>query len=149
MGITRDEHMVRVDGAEVVVTGRTGLVSATWSLLIDGREVASRLLVAGRAVLAGPLPGGGTVEASVDQDMFGPTRVEVRHGGQLVARFSGFVLERGPSRSVGHPPCDCIPAQAATLGLGRAPSPPEVPRSSPGPVFARLEPALRLWTGPS
>ena len=91
MDLTRDEHHVRVAGAQVTVIGTSGPISATWRLLVDGAEVAREALRNGDHVLAGPLPDGTAVEAHVRQSIVGPTRVSVRHDGLEVLATTGFV----------------------------------------------------------
>lgn len=91
MDLMRDEHTVRIGDARVTVTGTTGPISATWRLLVDGREVARREMFDGEDVLTGALPDGSRVEAHVHQSIVGPTRVSVRHGGVEVMTTTGFV----------------------------------------------------------
>lgn len=80
-----------ISGTEVSVIGETGLIEATWKLVIGG-EVVDSSKVTGDHVLRGDLPAGGVVEAHVHQGAFGPTKVEVTHDREHVATFSGFVL---------------------------------------------------------
>lgn len=90
MGLTRDEHTVKVAGTEVTVTGTTGPVHATWSLLVGG-VVADSAAAAGDFRLRGRLPDGTAVEAAVHQGLLGPTRVVVTHEGEEVLDARGFV----------------------------------------------------------
>jgi hypothetical protein len=90
MGFTSDDHSIEIDGTTVTVTGRTGLVHATWSLLIDGKEVDTAE-AAGDFKLVGRLPDGSEVRALVFQSLLGPTEVTVHHGEDEVATFTGFV----------------------------------------------------------
>lgn len=90
MSLTSDEHSVEIGGSTVAVTGKTGLVHATWTLLVDGAEV-DRAAAAGDFRLRGQLPDGSSVEALVHQSLIGPTEVAVVHAGDEVARFTGFV----------------------------------------------------------
>ena len=85
-----DRHEVQIDGVDVIVTGQTGKVHATWTLLIDGNEVDSAK-AAGDFVLRGDLPNGPEVKAEVHQGLMGPTRVVVLRGDKEIARFQGFV----------------------------------------------------------
>jgi hypothetical protein len=91
MKLTSARHRMWIDGSEVVVDGRTGLVEATWSLSIDG-VLAEQRKASGKFVLRGRLSDGADVEAYVDQTHFGPTHVLVRHDGDRFAEFEGFVL---------------------------------------------------------
>ena len=91
MGVMNDDHRVTIAGTEVAVTGETGLIEATWKLLIAG-EIADSAKVTGDHVLNGRLSDGSTVEAKIHQGAFGPTEVEVSHDGEHVVRFTGFVL---------------------------------------------------------
>lgn len=90
MSIIRDEHSVEVGGHTVAVTGVTGPTHATWTLLIDGREV-DRARAAGDFNLRAELPDGSAIRASVFQSLLGPTEVGVHHQEIEVARFTGFV----------------------------------------------------------
>lgn len=90
MGLLEDEHRVRVGDAEVVVTGESGLVEATWTLAVDGEEV-DRAKASGRFELRGRLPDGSGVAADIHQDAFGPTKVVVLHDDTEITRFTGFV----------------------------------------------------------
>jgi hypothetical protein len=91
MDLTRDEHTVRVGESTITVTGTSGPISATWCLLVDGREVARQEMLNGDHVLAAALPDGSTVEAHVFQSIVGPTRVRVHHDGVEVMATTGFV----------------------------------------------------------
>jgi hypothetical protein len=91
MDLTRDEHTVRLGDARVTVTGDSGPISATWRLLVDGRELARQEIFNGDHVLAGELPDGSAVEAHVHQSIVGPTRVSVRHEGVEVMATTGYV----------------------------------------------------------
>jgi hypothetical protein len=86
----KDEHAVVIDGHRVAVTGSTGLMHATWTLLIDG-EPADTAKAAGDFKLRGSLGNGSRVEAAVHQSLVGPTWVVIRHEGEDVRRFTGFV----------------------------------------------------------
>jgi hypothetical protein len=90
MSLTSDEHSVSINGHAVSVTGQTGAIEATWTLSIDGQE-ADRAKASGHFALKGELPDGSPVEASVHQGAFGPTHVVVRHEGEEITRFKGFV----------------------------------------------------------
>jgi hypothetical protein len=90
MTVTRDEHVVEIEGQRVAVTGRTGSVHATWKLIIDGEE-ADSARAAGDFTLRGALSNGSPVEAAVHQSLVGPTEIVVRHAGDEVKRFKGFV----------------------------------------------------------
>jgi hypothetical protein len=89
--LTSAQHRRWIDGSEVVVQGRTGLVEPTWSLSIDG-SAAEQRKASGRFVLRGRLPDGTDVEACVNQTHFGPTHVMVCHDGNRFAEFEGFLL---------------------------------------------------------
>ena len=91
MNVTRDEHRVRIGDSEVAVIGQSGLVEATWDLLIDGAKVDGDTR-SGRFALHGQLGDGSGVEAQIEQGAFGPTHVVVLHDGQEVTSFKGFVL---------------------------------------------------------
>lgn len=90
MGIFSNDHSVRIGRTTVAVTGTTGLVHATWTLLLDGQEVDSAT-AAGNFTLRGRLGDGSPVRAEVFQSLVGPTEVAVVHDGDEVARFTGFV----------------------------------------------------------
>lgn len=90
MSVTSDEHTVEVGGSTVVVTGRTGVVHATWTLTIDGVEADQRTAT-GDVPLRGALPDGSEVVAEVHQSAVGPTEVVVLHAGTEVDRRRGFV----------------------------------------------------------
>lgn len=90
MSAFSDDHSVQIGSTTVSVTGATGLVHATWALLLDGKEVDSAA-AAGTFTLRGALPDGAPVTAEVFQSLLGPTEVAIRHGEQEVARFTGFV----------------------------------------------------------
>ena len=90
MRVTRDDHSVSIGETTVSVTGATGPVHATWTLLLDGQPVDSAK-AAGDFHLRGQLPDGTTVEAAVHQSLVGPTRVAIKHEGEEVAQFKGFV----------------------------------------------------------
>ena len=90
MSIRRDEHTVEIEGQRVAVTGKTGRVHATWKLLVDGEE-ADTAKAAGDFTLRGELSSGSPVEAAVHQSLVGPTEVVIRHKGEEVRRFEGFV----------------------------------------------------------
>ncbi|GIH92597.1 hypothetical protein ACFFMN_33095 [Planobispora siamensis] len=90
MSLTSDDHHVEIAGHTVAVTGRTGPVHATWTLLIDDRETDSAK-AAGDFTLRGELPDGSEIRASVHQSLVGPTEVVIYHGGEQAARFTGFV----------------------------------------------------------
>lgn len=88
--LTGDEHSVEIDGTTVTVTGRTGLVQATWTLAIGGEEVDSAK-ASGDFRLRGQLPDGSAVVAEVFQSLIGPTEVAILHADEEVARLKGFV----------------------------------------------------------
>ena len=90
MGLLGDEHRVRIEDTDVVVTGKSGPVEATWTLAVDGEEV-DRAKASGRFELRGRLPDGSGVAAQIHQDAFGPTKVVVLHDDAEVTRFTGFV----------------------------------------------------------
>lgn len=90
MGITQDEYTVHVAGSTVAVTGTSGPVHATWTLVVDGREVDSAA-AAGDFRLHGTLADGTAVEAAVNQSLLGPTRVVIRRQGTEVLEGRGFV----------------------------------------------------------
>lgn len=91
MDPTSAEHHIRIGDATVGITGRSGLVEATWALWVDDRRVdeATR---SGTFTLRGELPDGSTVEAVVTQGAFGGAEVVVGHDGQEVTRFRDIVL---------------------------------------------------------
>ena len=90
MGIFHNEHSVRIGASEVAVTGQTGPVHATWTLLVDG-EPADKAVAAGDFTLRAGLSDGSEVRAKVFQSLLGPTEVAIVHQDAEVARFSGFV----------------------------------------------------------
>ncbi len=90
MNVTRDEHNVEIEGQRVAVTGKSGPVHASWNLLIDGEE-ADTAKAAGDFTLTGRLSSGSSVEAAVHQSLVGPTEIVIRHEGEEVRRFKGFV----------------------------------------------------------
>ena len=90
MSVFNDDHSVQLGSTLVSVTGDSGLMHATWSLLFDGRQVDSAA-AAGNFTLRGTLPDGSPVRAEVFQSLLGPTEVAVVHGEVEVARFTGFV----------------------------------------------------------
>ena len=90
MALTSDDHTVQIGSSTVLVTGRSGLVHATWTLLVDGEELDSAQ-AAGDFTLTGELPDGSDVRAVVHQSLVGPTVVTVKHEGEEVASFDGFV----------------------------------------------------------
>lgn len=90
MGFTKDNHEIEIDGHQVAVTGKTGPIHATWTLLVDGREV-DQAKAAGDFNLRGELPDGPAVEAAVHQSLIGPTRVTFRRNGEEIATSTGYV----------------------------------------------------------
>jgi len=90
MDATRERHRLRIAGSDVVVVGRTGETEPTWTLLVDGMEVDAAKQ-SGKFTLRGTLPDGSEVEAEVQQGLLGPTGIVVRHAGEFVAEFEGFV----------------------------------------------------------
>ena len=72
------------------MTGQTGPVHATWTLLVDG-EPADKAAAAGDFTLRAGLPDGSEVRAKLFQILLGPTEVAIVHGDTEVARCSGFV----------------------------------------------------------
>jgi hypothetical protein len=90
MGITRDEHTVEIAGSTVAVTGTTGAVHATWTLVIDGENVETAA-AAGDFHLRGTLADGTAVKAAIHQSLVGPTRVVITHQDVEVLDERGFV----------------------------------------------------------
>jgi hypothetical protein len=90
MGITSDRTSVRISDALVTITSTSGVVSPTWTVEVDGTEVA-REKIGDAGTLIAPLPDGTTAEVEVDQRAFGPNTVVVRQGGRLMAEFNGFL----------------------------------------------------------
>jgi hypothetical protein len=90
MGLTSDRSTIRVGGALVTVIGTTGIVSPTWTIEVDGAEVA-REKIGDDAILDAPLPDGSVARVHIHQNPFGPTRVTVHHEDELVADFAGFL----------------------------------------------------------
>lgn len=90
MALTSDEHSVTICDSSVAVTGKSGPVHATWTLLVDEQE-ADSAKAAGDFTLKGVLGDGSQVEAAVHQSLVGPTRVVITHEGVEVAQFKGFV----------------------------------------------------------
>ncbi len=90
MGITQNARLVDVGGHEVSVTGRTGPVHATWTLLVDGQR-ADTARAAGDFSLRADLPDGSRVHAAVHQSLLGPAEVTIHHDGIEVARHRGLV----------------------------------------------------------
>lgn len=91
MGFTGDDFAIRIDGHRVEVHGRTGLVAATWTLVVDGVEAARGEAASGELVLETALPAGRVVTAVVRQGAFGPTEVAILEDGEELTRFRGFV----------------------------------------------------------
>jgi hypothetical protein len=91
MGILKDEHHVKIAGADVGVIAETGLIEPHWRLLVDGEEV-DQATRSGEFQLTGRLPDGSSVEARVEQRVFGSNEVAVVHDGEEVVRFRGFLL---------------------------------------------------------
>jgi hypothetical protein len=90
MSVIKDEHALEIEGQSVVVTGTTASVHAIWKLLIEGEE-ADTAKAAGDFTLKGSLSGGSPIEAAVHQSLVGPTEIVIRHGGEAVKGFKGFV----------------------------------------------------------
>ena len=90
MALTSDEHCVSIGNSTVAVTGKSGPVDATWTLLVDD-QVADSAKAAGDFTLRGALSDASGVEAAVHQSPMGPTRVVITHDGVDVAQFKGFV----------------------------------------------------------
>lgn len=90
MGLTRDGHSVRIGDSVVAVTGKTGPVQATWTLLVDDKE-ADSAEASSDFSLKGSLPDGSAIEATVHQSLVGPTHVVILHDGVEVTKFNGFV----------------------------------------------------------
>lgn len=90
MGIFRNEHKIKIGASEVAVTGQTGPVHATWTLLVDGAP-ADKAAAAGDFTLRAELPDGSEVRAKVFQSLLGPTEVAIVHRDTEIARFTGFV----------------------------------------------------------
>jgi len=90
MGMTQVEHTVDVAGSTVAVTGTSGAVHATWTLLVDGRELDSAA-AAGDFQLRGTLPDETEVRAAIHQSLLGPTRVVITHQDVEVLDAAGFV----------------------------------------------------------
>ena len=91
MGLTGDDFRIRIGRHRVEVRGRTGLVAATWTLLVDGAEAASGEVVRGELPLETVLPDGTAVRALVRQGAFGPTEVVILDDGEELTRFRGYV----------------------------------------------------------
>lgn len=91
MSLTSDRSSVRVAGALVTVVGRTGQISARWSVEVDGAEVVHEQIVSGDQLLEAPLPDGSIAEVRISQGALGSTKVTVHHQGLLVAEFAGYV----------------------------------------------------------
>lgn len=91
MSVTTEKSSVRINGALVSITGTSGAMSPTWTVEVDGVEVA-REKVGDDRVIPVPLPDGTRAEVAIHQAAFGPTEVEVRHDGEVVATSSGFLL---------------------------------------------------------
>jgi hypothetical protein len=90
MSAIKDSHEIEIDGHQVTVAGKTGPVHATWTLLVDGREV-DRAKAAGDFNLRGEIPGGPAVEVAVHQSLVGPTELVFRRDGEEVATAKGYV----------------------------------------------------------
>jgi hypothetical protein len=90
MSLTSDQHTIEIEGHTVTVTGRTGPVHATWTLLVDDVEIDSAK-AAGDFRLKGALPGGGEVAADVHQSLLGPTKVTFHHGERELETSTGYV----------------------------------------------------------
>jgi hypothetical protein len=90
MSLTKDEHSVEIAGHTITVRGATGPVQARWTLWIDDREVDGAK-ASGEFTLRSELPDRSPVDATVFQSMVGPTRVTIRHRGEEVGSFKGYV----------------------------------------------------------
>lgn len=90
MGITSDRTSVRISDALVTVTSTSGVVSPTWTVQVDGTEVAKEKIGDVGALIA-PLPDGSTAEVEVAQRAFGPNTVVIRRNGELMAEFNGLL----------------------------------------------------------
>ncbi len=88
MGFTSDRSSVRISDALVTVTSTSGIVSPTWTVEVDGTEVAKEK-IGDQGTLSVPLPDGTSAEVDVDQRAFGPNSVVIRHEGKLMAEFNG------------------------------------------------------------
>jgi hypothetical protein len=90
MGFLNDEHWVRIVDSDVVVSGKSGVIEATWKLTGAGNE-ADSIKGSGELHLHGDLGDGTKVDARVKQTAFGPAEVVVSHEGTDIVRFRGFV----------------------------------------------------------
>ncbi len=90
MALFSNEHSVTIGDSTVAVTGKSGPIYATWSLLVDEQE-ADSAKAAGDFTLKGALGDGSGVEAAVHHSLVGPCRVVITHDGVEVAQFKGFV----------------------------------------------------------
>lgn len=79
-----------IDNSTITVTGTSGPIHATWTLLVNGQS-ADQAAAAGDFTLRGTLDDGSSVEVAVHQSLVGPTRVVVAHDGAEVRSFKGFV----------------------------------------------------------
>lgn len=84
--LTSDEHTVQTDRHTVSVTGKTGLIHATWTLSVDGQEVDGAK-AAGDFPLRARLADGSAVQTSLHQSLIGPTEVAIHHNGEEVTRM--------------------------------------------------------------
>ncbi len=91
MGFTSDEHHVTIGDSSVAVTGESGPLSATWTLLVDEKK-SDTAKASGDFTLRGVLGDGSGVKAAVHQSLVGPTRVVISHDDVEIARFKGFVV---------------------------------------------------------
>lgn len=93
MGIIDKSISEVVDGVEVRVSGRSGLVKPLWQLWQGNHLLDQVEPLHGEHVLTGTLSTGAQVGARVKQNMFGPCEVQFLQGDKPVGEVhKGFLL---------------------------------------------------------
>lgn len=92
MSMLRDRYDLTIDGCPVSIVGSSGPLRATWALYEGERLLEDYKAIAGSFDLTGTLSTGTEVIATIEQSLFGPTRVTVHAGDDMVLDTTGFVL---------------------------------------------------------
>ena len=92
MGITRDDNTVEIDGTQVRIVGRSGVAKAQWQMFEGSTLLDEHEAMRGTFELTGRLSTGTEVTATVEQSLFGPTKVTVRTGEEVRPTFDGLVV---------------------------------------------------------
>ena len=88
----RDVHEITVDGCPVRVVGESGVILTTWSLYEGDRLLERYKAPGGMFDLSGTLSSGTEVDAAIEHDGLGPTRITVHADDEMVLDTEGFVL---------------------------------------------------------